>query len=354
VNLPPDDLPDNPGEPVWGRAPSPVQAEQRSATAGGQSDAAFASAVSGPSDEKPAALVPAAPPDPAWTGWDVLRLTFFAIVALFVGVFAVLLIARWQFYPPSALRDVGRVPLVIIAGQCAAYLLILAYMYVLVTRERRRPDFLNAVHWNFPSRPFPYLLRPFWFVTPSLRARFPRAVAALSYLLLGFVLSVALQGLAHLLPIPKELPIDEFFRTPAEAWALSILSVALAPLMEELYFRGFLYPVLARSIEMAAASLLKHWGGVEDTVVLSRNIAVSAAILLTAAPFALLHGGQLKFAWGPVLLIFLVGLVLTAVRAQQNSVAACVLVHMAYNGTIAVAMFAATGGFRHLERLSSQ
>jgi hypothetical protein len=27
-------------------------------------------------------------------------------------------------------------------------------------------------------------------------------------------------------------------------------------------------------------------------------------------------------------------------------------VHMAYNGTIAVAMFAATGGFRHLERLN--
>ena len=45
----------------------------------------------------PAELVLAAQPDPAWNGWDVLRLTFLTIVALFVGVFAVLLIARWGF-----------------------------------------------------------------------------------------------------------------------------------------------------------------------------------------------------------------------------------------------------------------
>jgi len=42
------------------------------------------------------------------------------------------------------------------------------------------------------------------------------------------------------------------------------------------------------------------------------------------------------------------------VRARKNSVAASLLIHMAYNGTITVAMFAATDGFRHLEKLSSQ
>jgi hypothetical protein len=172
-----------------------------------------------------------------------------------------------------------------------------------VTRERGRPDFLAAIHWNFPSN-----------------------VAI--YVFAGFALSIGLQGLAHLLPIPKELPIDSFFRTPAEAWALGILSITLAPLMEELFFRGFLYPVLAR------------------------DIGVSFAIFLTAVAFALLHGAQLGFSWGPVLVIFVVGLVLTIVRARKNSVAAGVLIHMAYNGTITVAMFAATDGFRHLEKLS--
>ena len=160
-----------------------------------------------------------------------------------------------------------------------------------------------AIHWNWPSN-------------------------ISGYVLAGFALSVGLQGLAHFLPIPKDLPIDTYFRTPAEAWALGILSITLAPLMEELFFRGFLYPVLAR------------------------RIGLPLAVFLTALGFALLHGSQLKFSWGPVLVIFLVGLVLTMVRAKTNSVAAGVLIHMAYNGTITIAMYAATDGFRHLEKLN--
>ena len=273
-----------------------------SADASGDSGSAVPS-VSQFSNVQPADLVTAATSDPAWNAWDVLRLIFLTLVALFVGVFTVLLIARWRLYPHTALGEIARVPLVVVAGQSLAYLLILAYMYILVTRERGRPDFLAALHWNWPSN-----------------------IAI--YLLAGFVLSLALQGVAHLLPIPKDLPIDSFFRTPAEAWALGILSITLAPLMEELFFRGFLYPVLAR------------------------RLGLPVAVLLTALGFALLHGAQLMFSWGPVLVIFLVGLVLTIVRAKTNSVAAGVLIHMAYNGTITVAMFAATDGFRHLEKLN--
>jgi hypothetical protein len=176
-------------------------------------------------------------------------------------------------------------------------------MYVLVTRERRRPDFLTAIHWNWPPK-----------------------IAI--YVGFGFVLSLALQGLAHFLPIPKELPIDSFFQTPAEAWSLGILSITLAPLMEELFFRGFLYPVLARSM------------------------GLPVSVLLTATSFALLHGAQLMFSWGAVLVIFIVGLVLTIVRARTNSVAAGMIIHMAYNATITIAMFAATNGFRNLEKLN--
>lgn len=275
---------------VEGRAPSPLQAKRSSADFSDDGGVGFE-------------VAPVVPDDPAWNGWDVLRLVVLTIVALFVGVFTVLLVARWKIYPHTALTEIARVPLVVVAGQSLAYLLILAYMYVLVTRERGRSDFLAAVHWNWPSN-----------------------IAV--YVLAGFALSLGLQGLAHLLPIPKNLPIDNFFRTPAEAWALGILSVTLAPLMEELFFRGFLYPVLARR--------LGFW----------------FAVFLTALGFALLHGAQLMFSWGPVLVIFLVGTVLTLVRAKTNSVAAGVLIHMAYNGTITIAMYAATDGFRHLEKLN--
>ena len=253
----------------------------------------------------PGLAAPAIPvqDDPAWSGFDLVRLIVLTIVALFIGVFAVMFVARWLVFPHMALAEIARVPLVIVTGQSVAYFLIFAYMYILVTRERRRPDFLAAIHWNWPS-------------------------ATAVYVLAGFVLSIALQMLAHFLPIPKELPIDNFFRTPAEAWALGILSVALAPVMEELFFRAFLYPVLAR------------------------RLGLPGAVFLTALAFAALHGAQLMFSWGPVLVIFLVGLVLTLVRAKTNSVAAGVLIHMAYNGTITVAMFAATDGFRHLEKLT--
>jgi uncharacterized protein len=299
MNFSPDDLPEQqtPLDPVpgWNHAPSPLQAEQSLAKISVPGDSTFVS--------HPEAESAAAPPDPVWNGWDVLRLALLTVVALFFGVFAVATMARLTFFTHTEFREVAQVPLILIAGQTLAYFLVLAYMYVLVTRERRRPDFLAAIHWNFPSK-----------------------IAA--YLLAGFVLSLALQILAHFLPIPKELPIDSFFQTPAEAWALGFISVTLAPLMEELFFRGFLYPVLARSIGMPIA------------------------IFLTALGFAALHGWQLMFSWGPVLVIFLVGLVLTIVRAKTNSVAAGVLIHMAYNGAITIAMFAATDGFRHLEKLN--
>jgi hypothetical protein len=243
------------------------------------------------------------PRDPAWSGLDVLRLVFIAVIALFIGMFTVLFAARTWIRPHASLVSLARVPLIVVAGQALAYVLILAYMYVLVTRERGRSDFLAAIHWNWPQNIAPYMGG-------------------------GVVLSLTLQLLAHALPMPKNLPIDTFFRTPAEAWALTIFGITLAPLMEELFFRGFLYPVLAR------------------------GIGFTAAIFVTGFAFALLHGSQLMFAWGPVLVIFLVGTVLTMVRAYKNSVAAGLLVHVAYNGTLSLLMFVGTDGFRHLEKLN--
>jgi hypothetical protein len=246
-----------------------------------------------------------APRDPVWTAMDLVRLVVLTIVSLIAGVFAVVLIARFWIYPHSSIGDIARIPLVAVAGQGLAYLLVFAYMYILVTRERRRPDFLDAIHWNWPSSPAVYVL-------------------------IGVVLSFALQILASRLPIPKNLPIDTFFSTPSEAWVLTIFGITLAPLMEELFFRGFLYPLLARGIGM------------------------TAAIVITGFAFALLHGSQLMYSWGPVLVIFLVGIVLTIVRARKNSVAAGFIVHVAYNGTISALMFYATDGFRHLEKLNAQ
>ncbi|MGH9644686.1 MAG: hypothetical protein ACRD3Q_19965, partial [Terriglobales bacterium] len=98
------------------------------------------------------------PRDPAWNGWDILRLAVLTVVALIAAVFIVAVLAHILIYPRFTLGYMARVPLVAVAGQGLAYLLVLAYMYVLVTRERHRPDFLNAIHWNWPSSPAVFVL----------------------------------------------------------------------------------------------------------------------------------------------------------------------------------------------------
>jgi CAAX protease family protein len=98
--------------------------------------------------------------------------------------------------------------------------------------------------------------------------------------------------------------------------------------VEELFFRGLLYPVL------------------------NRALGAVASLSITAALFAALHTGQLAHAWGPLFALFLVGLVLTLVRARYQSVAASILVHMAYNSTLFAFLYVSTGGFRHMEMLN--
>jgi membrane protease YdiL (CAAX protease family) len=240
--------------------------------------------------------------NPPWSGWDVARIAALTIAMVFVFVLLVLLGAHKFLYPKLSFMEIAKFPLVSVFAQLGAYLVVLAFMYTVATQSGKR--FGKAISWNWPGG---------------------RAIA---YLLAGVVFSIALQGLARLLPMPKSLPIDNFFRTPLEAWVLSIFGMTLAPLLEEFFFRGFLYPVLARRLGMVLA------------------------IALTAIAFCAIHVQQLGKAWGPVLIVFLIGLALTIIRAVTKSVAAGVLTHLAYNGTISLLAFFATDGFRHLEKIA--
>ncbi len=245
------------------------------------------------------------PRDPAWTALDLVRLVVLTIVALIAGIFAVVLIAHAWIYPHAAIGDIARIPLVAIAGQGIAYLLILGYMYVLVTRERLQPRFWKALHWNWPKRVWIYLAA-------------------------GFVMQAIFLIAERFLPLPKETPFDALLRRPLSVVLVLTFSVTLGPLMEEMFFRGFFYPVV------------------------KRRAGILVAIVATAVPFALMHAAQYGNSWASVLLIFVLAVVLAAVREKTDSLAASFLVHVGYNGTIAMLLFVATDGFRHLENLSRQ
>jgi membrane protease YdiL (CAAX protease family) len=162
---------------------------------------------------------------------------------------------------------------------------------------------------------------PFW---PAIRWNWPRQVWAM--LGLGTATYIGLAMLGTLLPMPKDTPFDKLFENRRDAYLLAIIATTLGPLMEELFFRGFFYPVVA-----------KRWGA-------------GWGIFLAALPFALLHMQQYGYSWGILLLIFGVGVVCGAVRAVTGSVATSFLVHAGYNGAQMVLFVFVTHGFTRMPK----
>jgi CAAX protease family protein len=208
---------------------------------------------------------------------------------------------------PKVLEDaMTRNAFFIVPMQVVIYVGIIGFMALLVW-GRHKTSLAEAVHWNVPARP------QVW------------GFALITGITLAAISDVGQFALHRW--IPDSLPITEFFKDRPSALLLGAFGILVAPLMEELLFRGFLYPALAR------------WTG------------AAASLILTASAFTLLHGAQLGYAWAPLLLIFVVGLTLTITRMRTNSVATCVIVHMTYNFVLLLQTYIATHGFRQMQGL---
>jgi uncharacterized protein len=250
----------------------------------------------------PAPLTPNPVRDPVWSGWDVLQLTAVTLLALIAFQFAVVFAAKRYAFPRLGLMEVAQKPMLAIVAEFLAYIVIALFM-VMFIEGKYHVRFWQAIRWNWPS-------------------------GAWKLLGLGMTMLFVLNILERYLPMPNTVPCDQFFERPLDAYLTSIFAITLGPLMEELFFRGFLYPVLARRMGIG-------WG-----------------VFFTALPFGLMHAFQYGNAWSAVLVIFIVGVVLTVVRAVTKSVGASFLVHVGYNGTLMVLVAIATGGFRHMENAS--
>src|SRR3954464_6587353 len=178
--------------------------------------------------------LPAAEPrDPAWTIWDILliALVFFLAfyAATFVGFFAA---HRIPQLADSSRKALIFNPLFLVPVQFAAYLLTFLFTRMLIT-WRAQNDFWRAVKWNLPQA--------------NLGAQL--AVG-------GAFLAVVVQVASGLLPIPKSLPVEQYFRDAPSAWMMAAFGVLVAPLAEELLFRGLLFPVFARWLGVSAGVAL--------------------------------------------------------------------------------------------------
>jgi membrane protease YdiL (CAAX protease family) len=132
--------------------------------------------------------------------------------------------------------------------------------------------------------------------------------SALQFLAGGAVLAIVVSFAGGFLNSKETLPIEELLKARVSIVLFGILGVLVAPLVEETIFRGFLYPVIAR------------------------RLGIAAGIAITGTLFGLMHAAQLWGGWGQIALLILVGVVLTWVRARTGTVAASYFVHLGYNG----------------------
>jgi hypothetical protein len=249
-------------------------------------------------------LLPPAKRDPAWSGWDLLAIMVFTVVAILVCTLVALFVAhRLPQYRNASFTDLAMNARVVIGAQTAAYPIVLLFIFLLV-RSRSDQGFGEALRWHWPGNLAP------------------------AFVVAGVVLAIVVEGLARFLPIPKSLPMDTYFHDATSAYIMAAFGTTLAPLMEEIFFRGLLYP------------LLRRWWGLV-TAVIATNVA-----------FAAIHGAQLGYAWAPVLSIFIVGIVFTLVRVRTNSVASSFLMHCGYNLSLFTALWIATDHFRHLDKVA--
>jgi hypothetical protein len=241
---------------------------------------------------------------PAWSGWDLFWMVIFTLVSIFVCTMVALFVAHsLPQLRNASFTDLAMNAEVVIGAQTAAYPIVLLFIFFLV-RSRSEEGFGEAIRWHWPRSSAP------------------------AFVVGGIVLAIAVQGLARLLPIPKSLPMDAFFKDPMSAYIMAVFGITMAPLMEEIFFRGLMYP------------LLRRWFG------------LVTAVLGTALAFAAIHGAQLGYAWAPVLSIFIVGVVFTLVRVKTDSVASSFLMHCGYNFSLFAALWIASDHFRHLDKVT--
>jgi hypothetical protein len=293
-----------------------------------------------------------------WSIGDVVLIAFMYFCAFGIGVFIAALIAKLAGQQPM---QVVAMPQVLLVLQLIAYFIAFLCARVIVSLKTREP-FLQSIEWNYPG---------------------PERLPQL--LLLGLIAAVSVNLISRMVPIPKDLPVEKLFITRAGALASMFFGVLVAPLAEEVFFRGLFYGTISFALEEersrhrvgfallalgATAVVLALRGNGSAYALLApvllvfglllfpfrsdraplidRDRQILIAVVLTSTLFAFIHGAQLSYSWGPMLVILFVGLLLTAVRVQMKSVAASWVLHVGYNATLFLMMYAGTDGFRRL------
>lgn len=242
-------------------------------------------------------------------GWpELLILVVVGLVSLIVlnNLMATAVVLWWGVKTSDIVRFATTNAIFISVRQALWSAALLLFLYVWIRRQHSAP-FWRTIGW-----------RPL-----KTHGTSPSAVY-LSCVLGGIALAYAIEFASALFHTKSKLPIEALFHDRRGILWLMAIGILAAPVVEETIFRGFLYPVLARSFGMV--------GGVVVTGVL----------------FGLLHAPQLWGGWGQIGLLALLGIVLTYARARSGTVLTSYLLHLSYNTCLFVGFYVFTGGLRHI------
>ncbi len=280
--------------------------------------------------------------------------------------------AQFEYIPPPPaprrkpdIADCLLFALLAVAGfLCSGMLMMAAIHYHLfgVSSIKQAND---EVHYRIGSQAAWYIVT-LLFCTGMFRVAWRRsffeglqwrasAAAARIWRLVGAASACFIAAIVDevVIPGPTNAPIDQTFRMPGAVWLLFGFGVTLAPLIEEIAYRGLLLPAMCTACDWAREQFT-HAPRLpldEDGFPRWSRPAMLVASVLVSIPFALMHGEQTAYSMGPFLLLVAVSLVLCWVRLALRSLAASVIVHSSYNLLLFSLMFLGTGGFRHLDKM---
>lgn len=138
-----------------------------------------------------------------------------------------------------------------------------------------------------------------------------RYIAAIPVLVLSLLATIFVVKFFNYEPEPQEI-LKIFFKenNAAALWYLTIFTIFIGPVVEEIFFRGFLYPAA------------------------KKNLGPVLGVILTSVLFAGLHGNFAAF-----LPIFVLGLLLIYVYEKTGSLISSITVHVLHNSAMLSLVF---------------
>ncbi|MDT5123510.1 MAG: protease family protein [Acidobacteriota bacterium] len=235
--------------------------------------------------------------DPNNPPWGVV-----AGILTFVGSIVLLILMGLLFVIPAIPNNIKGDPakitqfvstdktaiLLQILSTIPAHLLTLGIIWAVVTRFGKRP-FWKSLGWSWSKRV------GFW----------KTAGLAVALFLVGLAIGKLVKGQ----PTDIDQMVDS---STASRYALAFIAGISAPFIEELVFRGVLYSALQKTLGIV-------W-------------AVAAVSIL----FALVHVLEYRNNVGVILVISILSLSLTLLRAYSGRLLPCYIVHLIFNGITAI------------------